>query len=812
MLVLLALLSRGAEARTFYFSSSQGNDSRSDREAQEAITPWKSLEKLNACFFKIQPGDSILFKCGDIFFGTIDLQNSGREGISIVFSSYGKGSLPVITGLIQPGHWKQTGSMLWEAEAGIGPALHAVVIKGLLTPCGRYPNATDADKGYLPILGFNGSSAITVKDSRSWAGGDVVIRKNHWVLDRNPILESKGSSISYATASVYMPEQGNGYFIENHPATLDQNGEWYYNRNTRKISLFYNTDPEKALIQVATKETLLNLSGQHDLIFENLVFTGSNANALQLNGCQRIQFIHCTVSCSGKNAIEAHRTEQLVIKDCLVWQTNNIAFRGEELTGAMLIHNTIRQTGIHAGMGEGDSGSYEAILINGNENTIGYNRIDSTGYIPISFSGNSIHITHNYITSFALVKDDAGGIYTWNNRDHAPVNRDRIIDGNIILGGKGAPEGIGGHSATTAHGIYIDDNSAFVKLVNNTVARCTGYGIYIHNAHDITIRQNTVFDNAVQLELASDHSVSPQPEKHISVRGNIFFSKLGSQPVAEFKSADNSILGFGEADSNRYVRPFEESSAIHVVTGVNSSSEFKQYSLSAWKALTGYDIHSAASPLHLDKYHNLGKHESIKLGNFTFDSNTDGAYAWSAAGNMKIEWSRGPLDGGTLKLFFSPLKKSGSHGSMIIKTGHVMKGKYYQLRFSCLGDNPDKIISAYLRQSTGSYKDLSERELFSSSDQRTDQKVIFLATSTEMDASIVFDIEEQRTPLYFDSISLMEIQGNQTDANSLMKLYINPSPITRVFKLDKPGRDIRNKLYASELRIFPFSSFVLIFK
>lgn len=814
LLGLLGFLGGKAEAHTYYFSSSKGDDSRSDASAQNRATPWKSLEKLNAIFLKIQPGDSILFKCGDIFFGTIDLQSPVRTGLPVVFSGYGKGPKPVITGLIEPGNWKQILPAIWEAEAGTGLSIYTLVIQGRLTPWGRYPNVSARDQGYLPIIGFTGSSAIAVKDERSWAGGEVVIRKNHWVLDRNTILESKGSSISYSTASVYQPEVGNGYFIENHPSTLDQNGEWYYNRSSGRIRIYFTTDPGRSKVQVAVKETLLNLYRQHDLLFSNLAFTGSNRNALQINECQHIRFSQCTISCSGKNAVDVHNTHQLSLEDCLLWQTNNIAFRGEEVTGTALSHNTIRLTGMNAGMGEGDSGSYEAILMNGNENTIDGNRIDSTGYIPISFRGNSVHITHNYITNFALIKDDGGGIYTWNNGDHAPVNSDRIISNNIIIGGKGAPEGIAGHSGMTAHGIYIDDNSAFVKLFNNTISGCAGYGIYIHNAHDIGIDRNTVFDNAVQFEYASDHPAGSGSGSgtHISLLGNTFFSKLGSQPIAEFKTADLSIAGFSKADSNIYARPLDENQGIHVRTGLNSSSVFKDCSLSAWKVLTGYDTHSKSSALHLEKYSHTGNYGGAKLGNLTFDTSTDGCYAWSAAGNMKTAWARGPLDGGTLKLVFNPLTDAHAHGSLIVKSGSIIKGRYYLLHFSCLGGPLNKMIPTYLRQSTGSYKDLSERELYSMSDRRTDHTLLFMALATEPDASIVFDIDEQKTPVYFDSISLSEVNGSKLDVNRSMKLYYNSSALTKTIKLDRPGRNVQNKLYTSDLHILPFSSVVLIYK
>ena len=97
-LALVAFCNLG-QAATYYFSSSSGDDSRSASQAQNSSTPWRTINKLNAIFSTLKPGDRVLFKRGDTFYGTIEVSESGSPGNPIVISAYDSGPLPVITSL-----------------------------------------------------------------------------------------------------------------------------------------------------------------------------------------------------------------------------------------------------------------------------------------------------------------------------------------------------------------------------------------------------------------------------------------------------------------------------------------------------------------------------------------------------------------------------------------------------------------------------------------------------------------------------------------------------------------------------------------
>ena len=79
---------------TNYYFSDSGNDSNSGSQKN----PWKSLSKLNSS--ELNPGDSIFFNRGDSFFGELVVNGSGTASEPIVFTSYGSGDKPIISGKV----------------------------------------------------------------------------------------------------------------------------------------------------------------------------------------------------------------------------------------------------------------------------------------------------------------------------------------------------------------------------------------------------------------------------------------------------------------------------------------------------------------------------------------------------------------------------------------------------------------------------------------------------------------------------------------------------------------------------------------
>src|SRR5579863_3142474 len=94
-LAIVILLGLGplAFGTTYYVSSSTGNDGNSGTASTAA---WQTIAHVNGQTF--QPGDSILFRRGDVWNESLVPPSSGASGNPIAFDAYGSGPAPILTG------------------------------------------------------------------------------------------------------------------------------------------------------------------------------------------------------------------------------------------------------------------------------------------------------------------------------------------------------------------------------------------------------------------------------------------------------------------------------------------------------------------------------------------------------------------------------------------------------------------------------------------------------------------------------------------------------------------------------------------
>ena len=101
-----------AHAATYYVDSVGGNNANNGTSSS---TPWQTIAKVNSSTFN--PGDSILFKRGDIWREQLSIPSSGATSSPITFRAYGTGMNPEIAGsnIVATSSWSLVSGSMYKA-------------------------------------------------------------------------------------------------------------------------------------------------------------------------------------------------------------------------------------------------------------------------------------------------------------------------------------------------------------------------------------------------------------------------------------------------------------------------------------------------------------------------------------------------------------------------------------------------------------------------------------------------------------------------------------------------------------------------
>lgn len=828
-LLLMLVLPKTVFSTNYYISNS-GNDNHSGIEPELA---WRTISQLNASFLLMQPGDSILFKRGEVFFGTITVRVPGRLGRPIVFSAYGKGNDPVITGFRVIKGWTKKEGKIWQAPApGIMNNLNMVTMDDQPQRIGRYPNADQPDGGYLRYENADGSTSITDDDlntSTNWTGAEVVIRKNHWSVERCHVTKQNGKTITFTNAcasintttppKLYDGTKGFGYFFQKDHRTLDQQGEWFLDSTNGYLQMVLNDTTH--LIKVAAVDTLVNTGNMSFLTFSQLSFEGANRSAVYNKDGGHITIQHCSFKNIGAKAVQFLATNDVLIENV---NTNNI------LSNAIQVRNTkkdnvtvkncvIKNTALLIGMGSFfDDRDYKAVFVSGNNVLVENNIIDSVGLSGIQFQGNHVLIRHNLVNHYCRLLDDGGGIYTFveiGQENAKEVFTDRVIKNNIILNGRGAPEG--STKIYKAEGIYLDGRTMNTMVLDNSIAYTGNKALACNNPVNVYLKGNNCFNTGGGW--GAGRGVLWHDIHNFNVTGNIFYAVNDQQGLVNFSHSGldvpapvtiwEAIRLAGEIDSNYYntVNPvaFVYSYAPAAGRPVLFPSPL---TFEHWQEYTGQDAHSKRPSKIFPRYvfkNNIGNN-LVKNGEFN-----DGMADISIYGSgVEGQWDNsGKITGkGSLKIECNqpqPNRYTIVHGAV----GNLQAGKKYMFRFKTLGTSDCGIVRAYLRKTASPYDMLTPIQVQSFGTGKQEHEFLLAPTAPDK-MSFVIEVEKNSCTAYIDDIELYEADATVINITDHVRFEYNAADKTVEIPLDKNYVGVDGTKYSNMLTLLPFTSKILI--
>jgi parallel beta-helix repeat protein len=615
--ILLFCISYTVSATDYYISAT-GNDAANGLSES---TAWKTIAKFNSSFSGLIPGDRIFFRRGDIFYGTLTISRSGTAANPITIGAYGSGVDPIIYGFNTVSTWSNEGNGIYSSPVTCQSSPNIVTVNGVNTPMGRYPNT-----GYLTYESHSGTTSITdnqLPATPNWTGAEIVIRKNAWVLDRNLVTNHNTHTLSY-TALGYafsIITDGFGYFIQNDIKTLDILGDWYYGGG--KIYMYFGSaDPASNVVKVSSLDQLMGLSGRSYITIDHITFEGANKCGVNVtNNSNHVILQNCSINFSGTWALNVQSyCTYFIFDNCSINYTNDTGVLIRDGSDYATITNSLIQNTATI-VGTFSTWGARAIDMTSNNSLVQYNKIINTGYNGMQWYGTNASVKNNLIDNFCIMMDDGAGIYTTG------LETGRVISGNIILNGKGNPEGTTNPNYYPAEGIYLDEPCANVLVDKNTVAYCAHDGIKLHEAHNNTITNNTCFSNKYQIEYCGSGAQPSHPINNNSVNNNIFFAKNPDQSTLSYlTSSGGGDAGIhpGTSNNNFYARPISDDKTFNIYQDGVDLWPGSPYSLTQWRSMSGQDANSQKSPIPITdinvirfEYNATGSNKTINLvGNF----------------------------------------------------------------------------------------------------------------------------------------------------------------------------------------------------
>ena len=759
----------------------------------------------------LQPGDSILFERGSVFFGELKISASGQPNKEIYVGAYGSGINPVVSGSVEINNWTPFKGNIWVTDcAACTTEPGNLFIDGKFQTLGRYPN-----QGYMPFS-CPSSCKLNLTDHHLlfqdgyWDGSEIVVKSSRWTLDNLPVYNYGNKTFYFLSPSSYPLPNGNGYFIQRHLGTLDKPGEWYFDKNSRKIFLYCKDGdkPSSHTIEVSISDVGLSLFNSNFITVENMVFKYQRTVGALVKFANNILLNNCQVEYSGSNGLEVFSCQNPTIKNCKIENSNNNGVEWRDNVNGSFIRNSIHRTGLYPGRGRSGNGTYIALSIAANNSFVGknlfqYNSIDSTGYIGIDFRTGGTAIKNNLVSNFCMLKDDGAGIYTWGNS-----NGDNVIDGNIVLYGIGSAEGTNDSDQVWVHGIYVDDRSSDIIVVNNTIAHCGTTGLFIHNAKRLSVYGNTFFANGTSLTNKENAELSvklddlvPQHENKniaLSIKGNLLATRIENSHCIYLRAdTEQDLKTLGSFNQNHYYA-YRDQIIARLYGHQNVCDAKEELRLLDWQRCTGNDNDSQCEVMDFGPDESAGPN---LIANSSMTSNVAGWIAWPSKVSAVQDRSM-KIDGPSLRVQFP----SGGGEALLYHAGiSLNKNKMYRLSFSAKSDLKNSIEFAPLMASAP-WEALAGYACFSIDTVIHSFSYFFKPNKSSKDARVNF---KSSTTFWIDNVTLSEVVSKPEHGGQLLQLIYNATEKPQTIHASEKFIDIAGNPLSDPIRLPGYGSMIL---
>jgi hypothetical protein len=331
--------------------------------------------------------------------------------------------------------------------------------------------------------------------------------------------------------------------------------------------------------------------------------------------------------------------------------------------------------------------------------------------------------------------------------------------------------------------------------------------VFIHNSHEIEVHGNTLFNNGTQLLMTHDPIAPHIPIRNVNVTGNTIMTGKKDQFLAYISTISTDVAQFGRIDSNRYYALTKDNNGIFV----SENGIFRIVGFQDWQSTYGKDAVSTYAAGKTRSFMVTKLIGANKFSNEGFASNINGASGYSFQHNSKVAWSNdGKLDAGALRFDFTSVAQANTPTFITFNTGPVVTGKNYVLKFSLAGVTDNQTFRAFIRQSSAPYHTISNVNYVLVKGSRTENELLFTATSNEENTVVVFELTNAVSTFWVDNFQFYEATVRIIRPEDYALFEYNHTGSEKTVDLQGNFIDASGKKYAHRLKLEPFSPAVLI--
>jgi hypothetical protein len=479
--------------------------------------PWRSLAP--AAGVRLAAGAGLYLRCGGVWRASL-LLDAKQLGAGSVVAGYGpecstrKATLSGADDF--SGQWKLNG-VVWSRSLAPGtPRITQLWVDGQTLRPAQWPDPSAAGTRRLALsAGATASTAraaLTVQPAdasalagRDLAGASVHVRTQPWLIESLTASGLRGTQIELDKAPQWPIEVGEGYVLQGKRWMLDSAGEFFHDTVNQQLHLIAPAagtpaDLNQALVEGSVRDVALALSQRADLVVRDLAVRAARVDGLQLTNAPGAKVWRVDARDNGAAGMRLAQWEALPPQAAGSQVLDSqLASNGGYGIDARHVDRVVVQRVLALANGSGSQhhGDVAAAIATGPGARVEDNVVDAAGYVGLRFSalGGSV-VARNTVSGYCRRLSDCAAIYTWTGKaaatSAATAAMASTVRDNRVFPAEAATEGAVSEGKDVVAGIYIDDHSHQVQVLDNVVVGAP-IGVFVHNASGTTVKGNHIW-------------------------------------------------------------------------------------------------------------------------------------------------------------------------------------------------------------------------------------------------------------------------------------------------------------------------------